>query len=161
MRESERRGSEIRPQRSPQELGVSTFLVLMSGVRPSQLKTSSPLERITCLDILTFVYIKIISPSFFLGGFVSCQVPMQGWASAWSPWERLYCSGFKVLFHLYLLFKGPRQFSDMDADFMHFPWLSLKMLTINSWLIINQNNIERLFFLVQELLKHYANQTFM
>lgn len=57
--ESERNGSEIRTQCSPPELGVSTFLVLKSGVAPSQPKTPSPLERITCLDILTFVYIQI------------------------------------------------------------------------------------------------------
>lgn len=59
MPERERKSSEIRPPCLPPEVRVSTPPVLTAGIVPSDPKSSSPPERITSLDILTFVYLQI------------------------------------------------------------------------------------------------------
>lgn len=65
--ERERKRGEIRPPCLPPEVRVSIPPVLTAGILPSDRKSSSPLERITSPDILTFVYVQITSDFYFLG----------------------------------------------------------------------------------------------
>lgn len=110
-------GSEL--ERSPPELGVSTFLVLKSGVAPSS--NQRPHHLLKGLHALTFwhLYTYKLHLPFFLSGFVSCQVHMQSWASsdhleknctAINSWPSSYILGEGNKISSVPSFSGPHQF---------------------------------------------------